>query len=104
MSTSRLEALQNLLSQNPNDTFARYGLAMEYTRNGDLEKAVEEYGKLLAVNPDYAAAYFHAGQTYEKMGREEDARAMYRKGIEVTTRTGDLHTRSELQGVLDLLG
>jgi hypothetical protein len=29
---------------------------------------------------------------------------MYRQGIEVTTRTGDLHARSELQAALEQLG
>jgi hypothetical protein len=28
---------------------------------------------------------------------------MYERGIEVTTRNGDAHTRSELQAALDLL-
>ncbi|MGD0619861.1 MAG: hypothetical protein ABSB67_19605 [Bryobacteraceae bacterium] len=64
---------------------------------------MEEFRQLLAANPNYAAGYFHGGQTLEKLGRVEDARAMYEQGIEVTTRTGDAHTRSELQGALDLL-
>jgi hypothetical protein len=28
---------------------------------------------------------------------------MYQRGIETTTRTGDQHTRSELQAALDML-
>ena len=60
--------------------------------------------ELLAANPDYAAGYFHGGRTLEKLGRLEDARAIYEKGIEVTSRTGDAHTRSELQAALDILG
>jgi hypothetical protein len=50
-----------------------------------------------------AAAYFHGGQALEKLGRIEDARAMYQTGIETTSRTGDQHTKSELQGALDML-
>jgi tetratricopeptide (TPR) repeat protein len=92
-----------MVQQNPNDAFARYGLAMEYANQGELEHAVQEYLALLAANPDYAAGYFHGGRTLEKLGRLEDARQMYEKGIEVTTRTGDGHTRSELQAALDLL-
>jgi tetratricopeptide (TPR) repeat protein len=58
---------------------------------------------LLAANPNYAAGYFHGGQTLEKLGRVEEARALYEQGIAVTARTGDAHTRSELQAALDLL-
>jgi Flp pilus assembly protein TadD len=104
MMPDRLAVLKNLAAQNPTDSFARYGLAMEYARTGDLEQAVAEYRNLLAVNADYAAAYFHAGQALEKLGRLEEARVMYQQGIETTTRLGDLHTRSELQAALDLLG
>ncbi|HEX6895562.1 MAG TPA: tetratricopeptide repeat protein [Bryobacteraceae bacterium] len=100
---NRMEILKTMLEQNPRDTFARYGLAMEYANNGDLESAVAEFRVLLQFNPDYAAAYFHGGQALEKLGRVEEARQTYEQGIQVTSRTGDQHTRSELQGALDLL-
>jgi Flp pilus assembly protein TadD len=98
-----MEVLKSMLAQNPRDSFARYGLAMEHFINGELEEAVVEFRNLLDYNPDYAAAYFHGGQALEKLGRVEDARAMYEKGIETTSRTGDQHTRSELEGALDML-
>ncbi|MGO4883302.1 MAG: tetratricopeptide repeat protein [Bryobacteraceae bacterium] len=102
--SNRLEVLKNMLAQNPNDSFARYGLAMEYANSGDLENAIGEYRALLALHPDYSAAYYHGGQALEKLGRRDDARALYRQGIEATTRIGDLHARSELQAALDSLG
>jgi Flp pilus assembly protein TadD len=103
MSTTRLETLKSLSAQNPQDAFLRYGLAMEYRNAGDLESALREFQGLMEGNPDYCATYFHAGQTLERLGRTEEARAVYQKGIEATTRKGDLHARSELQGALDLL-
>ncbi len=103
MSTDRLEILKSMLAQNPQDSFARYGLAMEYSKRGDLETAVVEFRNLLEHNPNYAAAYFHGGQALEKLGRIEDARGLYEKGIEVTERSGDKHTQSELQAALDML-
>jgi tetratricopeptide (TPR) repeat protein len=57
----------------------------------------------MAADPDYAASYFHAGQTLEQLGKLEEARDVYRRGIEVTARKGDQHARSELEGALDLL-
>ena len=92
-----------MVAKNPQDSFARYGLAMEYANTGDLERAVAEYRALIGFNPDYAAAYFHGGQALEKLGRMEEAREIYEKGVEVTARTGDQHTRSELQAALDML-
>jgi tetratricopeptide (TPR) repeat protein len=103
MPANRMQILKNMLDQNPRDSFARYGLAMEYANSGELGSAVTEFRALLEFNPDYAAAYFHGGQALEKLGRLEEARQSYEKGIEVTSRTGDQHTRSELQAALDLL-
>jgi tetratricopeptide (TPR) repeat protein len=103
MSNTRLETLKSLSAQNPQDCFLRYGLAMEYRNSGDLESAMREFHWLMEANPDYCATYFHYGQTLERMGRRDEARSVYEKGIEATTRKGDLHAKSELQGALDLL-
>ena len=103
MPSTRLEILKSMVEQNPTDSFARYGLAMEYRNTGDGEAAVAEFRTLMAANPDYAPAYFHGGQTLERLGRIAEARQVYLQGIAVTTRVGDQHARSEMQGALDLL-
>jgi hypothetical protein len=37
------------------------------------------------------------------LGDVEQARTFYENGVEVTSRTGDQHARSELQAALDML-
>jgi len=100
---NRLDALRVMVASNPGDTFARYGLAMEYVKTGHLQEAVDEFSKVLELNANYPPAYFHGGQALEKLGRLDEARALYQQGIEVTTAMGDVHTRSELQAALDIL-
>ena len=97
----RVALLNEVLSQNPSDAFARYGLAMEHVKSGDLAGAVQEFEALLTSDPNYSAAYYHGGQTLEKMGKLDQARGMYRRGIAVTR---DPHALSELQAALDILG
>jgi len=104
MGAARMDILKTMVEKNPRDSFARYGLAMEYRNSGDLESAVGEFQALLAMDPDYVAAYFHAGQTLERLGRTAEARAMYVNGIEVAGRKGDFHARDELRGAVELLG
>jgi tetratricopeptide (TPR) repeat protein len=104
MTSDRAEALRQMLISDPNNTFARYGLAMELIKLGDLEAAVAEFQTLRERNPDYAAAYYHGGKALESLGKLDEARELMEEGIRVTTRTGDAHTRSELQAALDLLG
>ena len=101
MASSRIDTLKQLLEKNPSSAFARYGLAMEYVNSGALEDAVNEFKAILAADPAYSAAYFHGGQTLEKLGRLEDARDFYRRGAAVTR---DPHAQSELQAALDILG
>jgi tetratricopeptide (TPR) repeat protein len=104
MSGTRLEALKSMVEQNAGDSFLRYGLAMEYRNTGDLEGAMREFRGLMTANPEYSAAYFHGGQTLERLGRIEEARALYEAGIEVTRRKGEQHALNEMQAALDLLG
>ncbi|MCS6951762.1 MAG: tetratricopeptide repeat protein [Bryobacterales bacterium] len=104
MPESRLEILHRLVEQNPEDSRTRYMLAMELAGAGDLEGALREYEALLARDPAYCYAYFHAGRTLERLGRTEEARQMYRRGIEAAERAGDAHAREELRGALEALG
>lgn len=97
----RLDILRQLLAQDPANTFVRYGLAMEHVKSGDLAGAVREFEALLASDPKYSAAYYHGGQTLEKLGNLDQARDMYRRGIAVTR---DPHALGELQAALDILG
>jgi tetratricopeptide (TPR) repeat protein len=100
---SRSEVLKSMLAQDAGNSFARYGLAMEYVNSGELELGVTEFQHLIEANPDYVAAYFHRGQALEKLGRLEDARATYEQGLQACRRTGDAHTLAEIGAALDLL-
>jgi len=100
----RIAMLKEILAQNPRDTLARYGLAMEYSNSGQVEDALSEFGSLLATNPDYAAGYFMAAQMLAREGREDEARKMLRDGIAAAQRTGNLHAQSEMEELLGELG
>jgi Tfp pilus assembly protein PilF len=100
MATNRLELLKQMVAQDPKNGFARYGLAIEYANSGDLAQAVSEFKGLLEQDENYTAAYFHSGQALEKLGRIDEARVVYESGIQATTRTGDHHTRSEIEAAL----
>jgi predicted Zn-dependent protease len=100
----RVAMLKEVLGQNPNDAFARYGLAMEYSNSGQVKDALREFSALLAANPDYTAGYFMAAQMLARAGREEEARKMLRDGIAAAQRTRNQHAQSEMQDMLGELG
>ncbi len=100
----RIALLNEVLSQNPADAFTRYGLAMEYSNSGEVERALEEFGRLLATHPDYTAGYFMAAQTLAKAERTEEARKMLVDGIASAKKAGNGHAQAEMEGMLAELG
>jgi tetratricopeptide (TPR) repeat protein len=100
----RIAALNEILAQNPNDTFARYGLAMEYSKQGDLDRCLIEFSTLLKNNPDYTPGYFMAAQTLAKGERITEAKTMLTDGIASARRTGNVHAQGEMEAMLAELG
>jgi len=104
MTSNRIELLEGMVAQNPDDPRTRYMLAMELAKAGELPTAVEHFQAILAASPDYIPAYFHCGQTLERLGQNEAARGIYQRGIEACTRSGDEKTKNELEEALNSLG
>lgn len=100
---NRIEILQGFLDGNPNDSFSRYALALEYVKLGQNEDAVREFETVKNNDPDYVATYFQLGQLYQKLGQNHEAEKTFRTGITVASKAGDEHTRSELEGALEAL-
>jgi tetratricopeptide (TPR) repeat protein len=99
----RIALLSEVLTANPGDAFARYGLAMEYSKSGDIERAMTEFKTLLEKNPDYTPGYFMAAQTLSGAGRVEEAKRMLIDGIASARRTGNQHAQSEMTAMLEEL-
>ncbi len=97
----RIAMLTEILTANPADTFARYGLAMEYSKAGQTERALEEFKILIEKNPDYTPGYFMAAQTLATAGRTDEAKRMLVDGIASARRTGNQHAQSEMTAMLE---
>jgi Flp pilus assembly protein TadD len=101
---TRRQQIEELLAEDPDDAFLRYGLAMEHVSEGDDESAVRCLENLTAVAADYVPAYLQLGQALARLGRPEQARRAWGRGVEVARRQGDRHAADEMQGFLDGLG
>jgi Flp pilus assembly protein TadD len=97
----RVQALTELVSQQPEDTFARYGLAMALAAAGRDEDSLVEYTTLIAKSPDYVPAYQMSAQTLLKLGRTAEAKQRLESGLAAADRTGNSHAASELGAMLD---
>jgi tetratricopeptide (TPR) repeat protein len=99
----KIAALKEILAQNPQDAFARYGLAMAYASEGDTAAALSEFDRLSVDHPEYVPGYFMAAQTLSKGGRNDEAKARLRIGIATAQQVGNNHALGEMQQMLDEL-
>jgi len=97
---TRREFLEEALAQNPENAFARYGLAMELAKT-DPAAAWGHFDNLLQYHPEYSATYYQAGILLIKENRREEARRVLAAGIEIACRQGNRHAQGELQAALD---
>ena len=99
----KIAMLTGILQQNPNDAFARYGLAMALAAEGKTDEALREFETATALNPDYVPAYQMSAQTLMKVGRTDDAKTRLQAGLAACKRTGNDHAASEMGAMLEEL-
>ena len=93
----RIAEFKEVLELMPEDPVVRFGLAGAYLEAGQADHAIVEYQEAIRLKPDYSAAYRGLGRSLERAGRLDDAKGAYAKGLEVSTRNGDLQTKKEIE-------
>jgi tetratricopeptide (TPR) repeat protein len=105
MTTTRIEKIQDMLKDDPKDSFLRYTLAMEYRKLDENEKSLELLTELANhEEPPYVAAFFMAAQQLVELDRIEEARTFLRDGIEEARRQGNSHAAAEMSELLAEIG
>ncbi|HTU17868.1 MAG TPA: hypothetical protein VMG10_07365 [Gemmataceae bacterium] len=98
---SRKQQIEEMLREDPNDPFLRYGLAMEHVSAGQDEEAIRCFEELLRATPDYVPGYMQAGRVLARLDRVDVARAIFEAGIAAARQKGDLHAAEEMAGFLE---
>ncbi len=104
MPTSRMEQLQALLNESPEDSFLLFAIAKEYEKQEAWESARKHYEKLLEADPEYLGVYYHLGKLLEYLEGPKKAWQTYTRGMELARLQGDQHALSELAGARLALG
>jgi cytochrome c-type biogenesis protein CcmH/NrfG len=100
---TRREMLEELVAKNPNDAFARYGLAMECMNSGEAAAADANFRLLVESNAQYVPAYLMYGQFLARESRNEEARKILTSGIAAAEKANNQHARSEMEALLNEL-
>jgi thioredoxin-like negative regulator of GroEL len=79
----KLEALGYLTPDNPN---ALNNLGLRYQKEGEHEKAIEQFEKALEIQPNYAAALNNLGISYGSINRLDEAERSFKRSVEINPR------------------
>ncbi len=72
---------QASLRATPQSPSVHYNLAFSLRERGGLDEALEEYGRVLALDPHYPNAYASLGDVYLKLNNFIAAQAAYRQAL-----------------------
>ena len=101
---SRREKIEAMLSEQPDDTFLRYSLAMELQKEGQHDKSLSCFRELMNENPPYVPAFFMSAKQLLQLKRTSEARTALRDGIDQARQQGNTHAASEMAELLMALG
>jgi tetratricopeptide (TPR) repeat protein len=100
---TRREMLEEFIAADPDDSFSRYALALELEKEQRPGEAIARLQEVLGRDENYVPAYYHLGRMLAKDGKDEEALAIYRRGLEAASQAGDQKTRNEIQEAIDML-
>lgn len=90
-----------MLLKEPDDVFLNFSLAMELVKAGETEPALQRFDRVIELDGNYTAAYYHKGNALIGLERTDDARRVLADGVEACCRVGDTHALSEMTDLLN---
>jgi hypothetical protein len=103
MKQDRLKMIEKMLEENPSDSFLNYAAALEFTKNGNVEKAIIILENLILNDSNYLASYYQLAKLYETTEQLHKAEVTYKSGIIVSTQQNNNKTTNELNEALFIL-
>jgi Tfp pilus assembly protein PilF len=99
-SNEKTNVLARNIKANPDDSFSKFALALEFLKQDEIKKAQILFENIYTNNPKYVGVYYHLGKLYERLDRADDAKQMYTEGIEVAVNQKEKRTLKELKEAL----
>ena len=84
----RIGYFEKMLANDPTNATGLLALANEYGKAGRREDEAATLGRYVEAHDDEGNAYLRLGQTLAELGREPEAREVFRRGIAQAERHG----------------
>ena len=92
-----------VLEIDPEDPIALFGLGNALCVLEEWEKAEESYARAMAAQKNNSAVFLARGKALEKLEHTDEALAIYKEGLEVASRRGDMTPLREIESRILLL-
>lgn len=99
---SRLDSLNEMLKEQPDDAFLLYAIALEEYKQLP-EKGINLLQKLRQLQPDYLPLYYTLGKWLEENLNNSAAVEILNEGFELARKVNDKKTMREIRQALDEL-
>ncbi len=86
-----------MLAAGKDSALLRYSIGNEYVKAGDAGRALEHLARAVEIDAAFTAAWKLYGKALADVGRNADALAAYRRGIEVAAAKGDKQAEKEMR-------
>ncbi len=93
----RIEGLEEIVADDPEDHTARFMLATELAKAGRPGEAIPHFRAVVEADPEYTAAYRGLGRALVSEGDTDAAREVFERGVVVADRTGDYQSGKEME-------
>ena len=95
--SSALENFEKMLAAGKDGALLRFSLGNEHMKAGDAVRAAEHLARAVVLDPGFTAAWKLYGKALVAAGRNDEALAAYRTGIDVAAKRGDKQAEKEMR-------
>jgi hypothetical protein len=96
----RLAFLEQAVRSGSADSFAYYGLGMEYRKTGRVDESLAIFNELRTRDAGYLPMYLMVGQMLTEAERKTEAREWLEAGIALARERADAKALGELESAL----
>ena len=95
--TQKTEMFQKVLSVDPQDEIANFGLGKIYYEQKKYQQSKDCLKIVIKSNKDYSAAYNIMGKTLIALNEKKEALSIFVQGIKVADKQGNLATKNSME-------
>lgn len=99
----RIDELQKLLQEDPDDPFLHYATGLERLKKLQYQEAIASFTTCLEKDPAYTAAYYQLGLVFMELDIVDVAARYLTQGLHYAREKKDFKSAAEFEEQLDAL-